>query len=448
MEGAPEVLGYIMAKSAAMRVHHGTVTYFNQMLKEICDEHPEKISLSENDKSGPPENVFGRLFAAATDLPSVGDLVDLASRMEEAEDDSELGDVPAGFAFLGQFIDHDLSFDATTKLGKAAGDLSKIENFRTPSFDLDSVYGSGPEVSPYLYGQEDDEAFMLLHGTTENPHDLQRNGVGRAIIGDARNDENLIISQIHGNEFIALHNKKLRNLRSGETATLEEFEEAREEVRNAYRRRVVDEFLPAVVHKSVLQPLMDGYYQGALPEDSIKWRSAPDMPVEFSAAAFRFGHTMIPSRVRIQEDKEVGLFELGGFKPVNKDGNVNLDLFFDWNEDLKPQMARKIDTRIASVLVRLPDDVVESAIPHEKNLAARNMIRAQITFKIPSGDDIANACFSGAIDPHPLVKGTRLEGKTPLWFYILAEAELHDGKLGPVGGNLVAGTILNLLLRH
>lgn len=438
-----------MSGSDEMRVHHGTMTYFNNMLEDVCMGHPEAMKLAGAHMSAPAPHVFGRLFPAAPPPADVDvyieKLVQLAELMKETGSQAELGNAPAGFAFFGQFIDHDLTLDATTELGKVAGDPSKIENFRTPRFDLDSVYGSGPEVSPHLYGQKGAEAFTLLLGTDSNPHDLQRNRVGRAIMGDPRNDENLIVSQIHGNEFIALHNKELVKARSGTEATLEEFREAQEAVRKEYRRRIVEEFLPAVVTADVLTPLLDDFQNGTLPNKPINWNLAPDMPVEFSAAAFRFGHSMIPNELQINKNKTVGLFKIGGFAPVAVENNVNLDLFFNWNPSVTPQMARKIDTKLVKALLELPEEIV--GMTGEKNLAVRNMVRGQITYSIPSGDWIANEYFSGAINTHPFIEEVGLEGNTPLWFYILAEAELCGGKLGPVGGTLVAGTILNLMLR-
>ena len=56
----------------------------------------------------------------------------------------------AGMTFVGQFIDHDLSFDATSRLGVAT-DPNTSPNARSARFDLDSVYGGGPVTQPELY---------------------------------------------------------------------------------------------------------------------------------------------------------------------------------------------------------------------------------------------------------------------------------------------------------
>ena len=55
----------------------------------------------------------------------------------------------AGHTFFGQFIDHDLTFDADSTLGVAAA-IERSVNMRTARFDLDNVYGGGPELSPHL----------------------------------------------------------------------------------------------------------------------------------------------------------------------------------------------------------------------------------------------------------------------------------------------------------
>ena len=49
----------------------------------------------------------------------------------------------AGFTFLGQFLDHDMTFDPTSSLARRQ-DPESIRNFRIPALDLDSVYGGGP----------------------------------------------------------------------------------------------------------------------------------------------------------------------------------------------------------------------------------------------------------------------------------------------------------------
>ena len=135
--------------------------------------------------------------------------------IKEGPDPEESG-IPAVYTYLGQFIDHDLTFDPASSL-QQQDDPDGLVDFRTPRFDLDNVYGKGPDDAPYLYHA--DNTFILgrkLTGAASNPNarDLPRsrpddkdpddsaqedlNNPRRAIIGDPRNDENLIVSQLQG----------------------------------------------------------------------------------------------------------------------------------------------------------------------------------------------------------------------------------------------------------
>jgi hypothetical protein len=133
------------------------------------------------------EDHLGRLGAA---MSASFDVV------KDGKDEEESG-IPALYTYLGQFIDHDLTFDPASSL-QQQNDPDALIDFRTPAFDLDNVYGRGPEDQPYMYGG--DHSFLLgdpLHGGDANAKDLPRNDANprRALIGDPRNDENTIVSQ-------------------------------------------------------------------------------------------------------------------------------------------------------------------------------------------------------------------------------------------------------------
>src|SRR6266436_2330016 len=175
------------------------------------------------------EGRFGRMFRT---LPAAHfnqkDLEKLAAAMvakhedpptsEDEIDDEENQGIDAGYTYLGQFIDHDLTFDPASSLQRQ-NDPDALVDFRTPRFDLDSVYGRGPDDQPYLYA--DGRHFLLGEALTGRAlgqaltaNDLPRsrakvvdpNGQARAIIGDPRNDENIIVSQLQG-LMLRLHNK-------------------------------------------------------------------------------------------------------------------------------------------------------------------------------------------------------------------------------------------------
>ena len=106
---------------------------------------------------------FGRMFQplpharfGSTEQENVENLAKLGSAMsadfdgpKDGKDDEESG-IPALYTYLGQFIDHDITFDPASSLQKQ-NDPDALIDFRTPAFDLDNVYGRGPDDQPYLY---------------------------------------------------------------------------------------------------------------------------------------------------------------------------------------------------------------------------------------------------------------------------------------------------------
>lgn len=438
-------------------------TRVSDIIKEVCKHMSDGTCDGADLAPGTAMHTFGRLFKKTPigEQASEADIATLAARMDEGSKTITEGTGEAGQAFFGQFVDHDLTLDATTTLGKPSRNVDEITNFRTPRLDLDCVYGGGPEVSPWLY-----DGPRLLFGRERgegnaetNSLDLARNRVGTALIGDPRNDENLFLSQVHGRQFVARHNQIVAET---EGPNEERFERARETLIAEYHHRIVREFLPQVVHPDVLEPLLENAREAGVRGQphlsdcaNIDWSRAPDMPVEFSGAVFRFGHTWIRQFYQLNYNpgrEEVAIFanpndkdaiDLRGFDPVDTENNLQMGLFFGNSA----QRAGRIDTKIPNALIQLPPSVVADQGVNERNLAFRNMLRGQHTFELPSGEDVARRMGFDVIDPHEDIVDLKLQGKTPLWFYALAEAEQNSFLLHNVGGTLVAGVLLNLLLR-
>jgi Animal haem peroxidase len=387
--------------------------------------------------------------------------------------------VPAGYTYLGQFIDHDITFDPTSKLDQVV-DPEALVNFRTPRLDLDSLYGSGPVVQPYLYDWKESKPFgtHLLVGRNEAEdgttfEDLPRNDSGRALIGDFRNDENVIISQLHL-LFIRFHNAVVQHvLGQGKLKKRDEvLEEAQRIVRWHYQWILVHEFLPLVVGEAMAEDVLPSPGKGARQEVRrrfFKWRHDPFIPVEFSGAAYRFGHSMVRADYGIKRIPETFALtmvaehplplnpDLGGFRPLHE------SLVIDWERFFKmpgvhqaPQPSQQIDTTIVRPLFELPDQD-----PGQEELPRRNLQRGN-TLGLPSGQDVASAMHQGWLTDEELeLEPTRfpksqgeLAGATPLWFYILCETKRAVGPkdenqaglhLGPVGGRIVAEVIAGLL---
>jgi hypothetical protein len=458
--------------------------------------------------------------------------------------------VPAGYTYFGQFVDHDLTFDSTSSLNPK--DRASPTNLRSPRFDLDSVYGDGPAAQPFLYDPagekllfKDDPVHPKAKPADLAPQDLLRNPNGRAIIGDKRNDENSIVSQIQLG-FIKYHNAIIDELKKGNPAKWNSprnlFESARNEVRWTYQRLLVDDFLPRIVLAEVLADLQ-GKDADARAKNYALY--TPDkrnnVPREFVAAAYRFGHSGVRTGYRLNagpdnrfsifpasddDTTEPGSKSLLGFDPITVNQVIdNWGRFFPTTppgtlptEDrskaagdrkdpaIRLQFAYKIDPTIVDPLGVLPRELVageataeqaEEAIapkrlpdkvvkPPRPSLALLNLLRGNV-YRIQTGQIVAKALQDKGLPVQPLAPKylvTRqavpkrdgffqfqpipevFHTDTPLWFYILAEAQapLVDRfgaepfdevgmltgvgaktQLGWVGGRIVAEVFYGLL---
>ena len=362
----------------------------------------------------------------------------------------------AGTTFFGQFLDHDMTFDASSKLGVAV-DPTRIRNVRTPALDLDSVYGLGPVAEQSLYDANDHVKFKLESGGLFE--DVPRRSDLTPIIADPRNDSTLITCGLHC-AFLKFHNAVVDRVRaSGVSDPSDVFAAARAIVLHHYHWIIVHEFLPQIVGQELVDDVLKRggkFYRPREKEASI--------PVEFQGAAYRFGHSMIrPSyRANLAGDNGNPFFALA-FKPT-EEGKADPDdmrggaraprrfvgwqTFFDFGDgQVKPN--KKIDTKISSPLFTLPLGAIAS---HDMptSLPQRSLMR-HLTWQLPSGQAIARAMRTTVLSPQNLAElaplGQNLDRSTPLFYYVLKEAEIvADGlRLGPVGGRIVAEVFLGLL---
>ncbi len=423
-----------------MRCHHGMA---------------ERLQAREKTEASLHDRRFGRLFPRnpvklPTDPAAARELLDtLAKSMRDPTDPS--GPADAGQTFFGQFIDHDITFDVTSSFGRPL--MRDVPNVRTPSLDLDCVFGAGAEGTPHLYSEK--RAHYLLMGNHKNPNDLARNSEGVALIGDPRNDENAIVAAIQG-LFIRFANIVLYQLTKGEgvfgRASLPDespHAAAIRLVRWHYQHMVLHEFLPAFVDEAVLDKVLHVLHHGGLPRGFR--RDDAFIPAEFSVAAFRFGHGTVQSEYEIKagdrrrlfrnSDAERGLPDFGAKRPAD---DIDLKLFFSTRgEPARAQKARPVGTAIAAELFDLPF-VEDPADPDDKSLASRNLVRDRFTFELASGQQAAIELGYTPLDRDDATKAARLD-KIPLWYYCLQEARECGGRLGEVGGTIVAGVLGRLL---
>jgi hypothetical protein len=391
--------------------------------------------------------------------------------------------IPAGFTYLGQFIDHDLTFDKTSVAFGANVSPADLVQARSPSLDLDSLYGAGPTDPESQKFYEADgihlrmgRALAFEGETAREGFDLPR-GAGttraqkrKAIIPDPRNDENLAVAQTHL-ALIRFHNRVVDTLPAS-VAPSQRFARARRVVTRHYQWMIRTDFLRRVCDASVVNDVFSNgrkaFEVGVAPTD------VPTMPIEFSVAAYRLGHSMIRRAYNWNQifDFDSGTLELlfrfsGG--SGNLDGGLRLPSIwiadfrrlYDFREagrgDLgvpaaKFNRAMRIDTRLSDPLRELP------RVTDEVNLAIRNLTRAKMV-RLATGQQMATFLRSKGVSVTTLTKaqvrdgnkGAELDGltqtqreavlrDTPLWFYALREAELGGGKLRGVGARIVAET--------
>jgi len=394
---------------------------------------------------------YGRMFP---DLPGLevdedfllalgrsGSVMDAASRPDELDTRNDNPRIPAAFAFLGQFIAHDITADRSMLRHHAR--LNELRNFRTPRLDLEYLYAAGPTGDPHLYDLDDLDKFLLGVNDIGKQDDLSRNRQGRALVGDPRNDVHLIISQLHL-AFLKFHNQVVDYLRDQGVPSSDVFSEAQRLVRWHYQWIVVHEFLPLTAGEALVDNLLNNGPQ------FYEYDERPFIPVEFADAAYRFGHSQVRSVYILNDSGTKGQIfpDFAGTCPVLHDRVVDWAYFFNVEEQRPPQASKRIDTLIAHSLIDLPRSVVgDTDIPEQHSLAYRDLMRGQ-ALDLPSGEAV-----SRAMDIEPLSKDelglSKLgwHGETPLWYYILKEAEVRAGgeRLGDVGGRIVAEVLLGLI---
>jgi len=352
----------------------------------------------------------------------------------------------AGMTFLGQFLDHDMTFDPTSSLERQT-DPESVQNFRNPLLELDIMYGSGPGASPHLYDQSAaGQGVKLL--VEEIPgsaaessggfmrFDLPRNSQNTALLGDPRNDENLIVSQMHMS-MLRFHNAVVDHVKAnlGLSHPGEVFAEAQRLVRWHYQWIIVHEFLEKTVGKPVVEDILTNGRK------FYKWRNQPFIPVEFAVSAYRFGHSQVRPSYRsnfgaVPADIDSQVFKLifNDSLPDSDDPNdlrggkrapkrfIDWQIFFDFG-DKKVRANKRIDTKLSTVLFDLP-----GFLPGDvQSLAQRNLLR-HLTFSLPSGQSVAKAMSLPVLDPIHFndLKTLNFHHRTPLWFYILREADVEE----------------------
>jgi hypothetical protein len=366
--------------------------------------------------------------------------------------------LPAGYTYFGQFVDHDITFRST------ATESSRV-NLRTPALDLDSLYGRGPEESPYLFDSVDPWRLLLGKGrriddatfeismsslplTSED--DLPRNEQGIALIGDPRNDETILISQVHLT-FIKFHNAVLDRVRNNEHLSGgADFLRARELVRWHYQWIVLHDFLPRLAGAELVRELLDQAANRSLPWPLRRGQ----IPLEFAGAAFRIGHSIVRPGYHLNRQLRANLAgaplpillphpaslrqDLRGRHPLPETWSLQWDMFLSIGGST-PQPSRRIDTFVSPHLASIP--------PSGNSLPFLNLLRGW-KLGLPSGQAAARAVGIDLVHTNAdLGLDAGFGTEAPLWYYILKEADLETGgaRLGRLGASIVAQTLIHLV---
>jgi hypothetical protein len=393
--------------------------------------------------------------------------------------------IPAIYTYFGQFIDHDITLE-----GQPAGippaesgaievlladgmrplDAGRVRgalrNLRTATLDLDSVYGLPAPRDPV-------NAAKLQVGrvtTLENNTTIPGRRPGRAaLIGDPRNDENLIVAQLHV-AFLRAHNRLADQGRS--------FEDGRKVLRQHYQWLVLHDFLPRIADPEIT---------GRVIEQGNRWLNPyarTFMPLEFAVAAYRFGHSMgvrdvydfnlnftprgdgnaIPASLELLFTFTALSGQLGGERTGGDNDTLPENWIIEWERFAGPDsvnMARKLDTKLAGGLFRLRNVEGQVEAPEgAARLAVRNLLRGY-RLRLPTGQAIARLLGFEPLKGDQLREAAASEEqfaaldaggfleRTPLWYYLLAEAKLHGrgDHLGPVGSTIVAEVLAGLVMR-
>jgi len=437
--------------------------------------------MSNPPDSRPPEvSHYSRLFGGPFASHDEGDLGGLAAQMKDIPENRRgrrrQGDLaPSAFVYLGQFLAHDLTRDETRL--EHAGDErpDKTRNRNAPRLNLESVYGGGPNTSQQLYDHSQKAAETFLVGRTNalpekripSTRDDFLRVNGEAVMADTRNDQHLIIAQLHV-VFLKFHNRIVDLLKRGELSEQSQpnetiFETAQRLSIWHYQWIIRNEFLRWFMLPQVLIDIQRNGPRLFKPNGAI-----PALPVEFTQAAFRFGHSTVQPQYEV--NRWIGLVRLRDLVRRNLPGEngerLSGDRVIDWDGFTRTwggnaNFAENIDTLISKDLFNLP--AAAMPVPFKTSpppLPEITLMRGS-RIGLPSGQE---ACRTAGIsliaaekigfdgEANKFLQRRGLHERTPLWFYLLREAELlgirrfHGGEcLGPLGSRIVAEVLLGVL---
>lgn len=420
-----------------------------------------------------PTQTFNRLFPNLSPLiPLQSDLELLAKTMLDinARGPTTGSSIPAGYTYFGQFLDHDLTFDNTSVLTEPAN-LATLQNTETNLLDLSCVYGINNTSL-------NNNGLFDIGKTANGEDDVPRNANGVAIIADPRNDENLIISQLHL-AFLKFHNKVFVEIKTANpTLTISQLiTKTKQTVVWHYQWLIVHDFLADLCGKFFTRIINS---TGSLSIHPNVQSMYPNLPIEFTGAVYRFGHSMVRDAYYVNAAFDVfpifspslppplvSIPDLRGSRPIPASQTIDWSMFFPMPFHKGFQVAENFDNFITESLYNLPIPEVVSGMTNI--LPLRNLMRGAFTYQLPSGQDLATAmgippdeilkASNGSMvfqTLNPLVTATEINHltavfgeQTPLFYYILKDNHVNGNgqHLGSLASKLIGDTFMCLLSR-
>ena len=385
-------------------------------------------------------------------------MVDDGSRVSEERPEIL---VDCGYTYFGQFIAHDLTKDISSIDEVWRKDPRDLPNLQSARLDLEVLYGAGPERSPDLY---ENDLVRLKVGQSKqhaSAFDICVGAKGERILADDRSAANLILRQMTA-AFARLHNFAVEQFRKDIPEPRKLFQAARQQVQRQFEWLVCKDYLRSILDPDVFKSVF------VCRKAKIEWKLF-SIPIEFAAAAMRFGHAMVRPNYLFSFGHDMLLQNVLGRTSqrgaVAEERRIRWGFFFKGAGPGRTVHARPIDTRLAPVLQHLPDDLIgaaQIACPHFRiaqnpsQLATRTLLRGA-GLRLASGQAVAHAlgeevlteeeltrnCDGQLTEQGNVLRRANLLKETPLWYYILKESEVrHNGnRLGPVGSHIVAETI-------
>ena len=417
------------------------------------------------------KNQFTKLFNFQTENLnfSIQDISELSLSMVDTaitRAQTTGSNIPAIYTYLGQWYDHEITREPITNIANLVPvDIATLINGQSSMIEGDSLYG----INNVLLNINGEFAIGInINGVLDLPRGLD--GIG--ILGDIRNNENQIVSNVHL-AFMQLHNKIFNEIKIANPSwtLIQQIDEAKKQVVYIIQWICAYDFVQKITSK---------YYSRLWNIDGTPkihkeiLKAGLKMPLEF-AIAFRFGHSMVRDSYYINPAFDVltvfnaltpGINDLSGFQAFPKDTTIDWSFWVGLEGFKGPQVADIIDGSIALTLATLPGSVIGTSTPI--TLHERTFLRSLFIYDVISGQDMArlmditedeiisfaknnfvlknhNLLNQPLLDMNALTK--KFGNNTPLFLYLLKEAEVFSkGEcLGPLGSALIGSCFLHFI---